>query len=285
MRRTFADVLRAGQIDIKKEYTKLYDIMFGDNIYDDYDKSYSLYDLISENFSHYNIRGTCLTLDEFDQTYGFIFEEQPQDFDIDYLVSFCEYFQNLLICYQTDPSNMMSSMVHQIDIRRIMEQIEKVIDAIGYMQAHDDGFLIYVEKSPAAIAVSESPIVPEDLSYRVLEYNHHSLRGDIAKKKQILIAIAALLEAKKDDLKSSNNSLCTDIFYAFNNLNLRHNNIDPAIPSNYKVTVAQMGDEKLEEWYDEVFQMCLLAILEVENIERKKRFKTLKDSVNNNIII
>ena len=46
-----------------------------------------------------------------------------------------------------------------------------------------------------------------------------------------------------------------------------------------------MGDEKLEEWYDEVFQMCLLAILEVENIERKKRFKTLKDSVNNNIII
>lgn len=284
MRRNFAEILKEGHIDIKNEYTKLYNIMYK-SIKDDNDETYTIHELIAENFYHYNIRGTCLTLDEFDQTYGFIFEEQPQDFNIDYLVSFCEYFQNLLICFQTDPSNIISSMANKIDVRSLMDHIERVIDAIGYMQAHDDGFLIYVEKSPAAIAVSESPIVPEDLSYRVLEYNHHSLRGDIAKKKQILIAIAAFLEGKKEELNSVNSSLCTDVFYAFNNLNLRHNNIDPAIPSKYKVTVAQMGDEKLEEWYDEVFQMCLLAILEVENIERKKRFKTLKDSVNNNIII
>ena len=284
MRRNFAEILKEGHIDIKNEYTKLYNIMYK-SIKDDNDETYTIHELIAKNFYHYNIRGTCLTLNEFDQTYGFVFEEDPKGFNIDYLVSFCEYFQNLLICFQTDPSNRISSMANKIDVRSLMDHIERVIDSIGYMQAHDDGFLIYVEKSPAAIAVSESPIVPEDLSYRVLEYNHHSLRGDIAKKKQILLSIAALLEAKREDLNSVNSSLCTDVFYAFNNLNLRHNNIDPAIPSKYKVTVAQMGDEKLEEWYDEVFQMCLLAILEVENIERKKRFKTLKDSVNNNIII
>ena len=285
MRRTFADVLKSGHIDIKNEYEKLYGIMFEDNIEDGYDESYSLHDLIAENFSNYSISGTCLTLEEFDQKYGFIFEENPEDFDIDYLVSFCEYIQNLLICFRTDPLNMLGSTTQHVDSSRIMEHIEKVMDSIGYMQTYDDAFLIYVEKSPAAIAVSESPIIPENLSYRVFEYNHHSLRGDIDKKKQILIAIAALLEAKRDDLKAANSALCSDVFYAFNNLNLRHNNIDSSIPAKYKLTVANMSNEKLEEWYDEVFQMCLLAILEIENNARKQRFKTLKDSIENNIIV
>ena len=54
----------------------------------------SLADLISMNFKGFDFRGTCLTLDEFDEEHGFNFAEQPQDFDIDYLVSFCEYTNN-----------------------------------------------------------------------------------------------------------------------------------------------------------------------------------------------
>ena len=90
MRRNFVEVLRSGKVSLKKEYSKLYDLFYGKN--EQYEKS--LADFVSENFFAYHFRGTCLSLDEFDETYGFHFVEQPQNFDIDYLVSFCEYVYN-----------------------------------------------------------------------------------------------------------------------------------------------------------------------------------------------
>ena len=93
MRRNFVEVLRSGKVSLKKEYSKLYDLFYGKN--EQYEKS--LADFVSENFFAYHFRGTCLSLDEFDETYGFHFVEQPQNFDIDYLVSFCEYVYNLIL--------------------------------------------------------------------------------------------------------------------------------------------------------------------------------------------
>lgn len=93
MRRNFAQVLRAGKVDPQKEYSKLYSLFYNKDSRD----GKSLADLISMNFEDFYFRGTCLTLDEFDEEHDFNFAEQPQDFDIDYLVSFCEYIYNLLL--------------------------------------------------------------------------------------------------------------------------------------------------------------------------------------------
>ena len=90
VRRNFAQVLRAGKVDPQKEYSKLYSLFYNKDSRD----GKSLADLISMNFKGFDFRGTCLTLDEFDEEHGFNFAEQPQDFDIDYLVSFCEYTNN-----------------------------------------------------------------------------------------------------------------------------------------------------------------------------------------------
>ena len=37
-----------------------------------------------------------------------------------------------------------------------------------------------------------------------------------------------------------------------------------------------MTDEELESWYDETYQMLLLSILELDNVERNKKVKELK---------
>ena len=48
-----------------------------------------------------------------------------------------------------------------------------------------------------------------------------------------------------------------------------------AVRQLYKY-VANLTDEELESWYDETYQMLLLSILELDNIERSKKVKELK---------
>lgn len=266
MRRNFADVLKNGKIDIKKEYSKLYELFYGKDSRDDH----SLAELISMNFNTIHFRGTCLDLDDFDQQYGFKFVEQPQDFNIDYLVSFCEYVYNFVAAFQ-DPFFFSGSgrMFY-------FQQIQKVIDAIGYMQSSDDGFVIFVEKNQAAISVSE--IVPKEISYKVISYNHHTYKGDLESKREILVKLAYVLEPKESALSGIDNQFKSDLFYLLNTLGLRHNNLDPE-GKQYKAFVAKMTKEELEHWYDETYQMCLLAFLRIEHIERKKAINELKKKV------
>lgn len=67
----------------------------------------------------------------------------------------------------------------------------------------------------------------------------------------------------------------SDLFFLFNSVNLRHNNADPD-GKNYIPFVANMMDEEIEKWYDEAYQICLLAFLELDNVERKDRVNKLK---------
>jgi len=36
---------------------------------------------------------------------------------------------------------------------------------------------------------------------------------------------------------------------------------------------------QLEQWYDEIYQMCLLAFMRLEHIDRKKKFDVLKTQI------
>ena len=39
-----------------------------------------------------------------------------------------------------------------------------------------------------------------------------------------------------------------------------------------------MSKDELESWYDETYQLCLLAFLELDNVERTKKVAELKAS-------
>ena len=267
MRKNFADVLKSANIDIKREYSKLYGLFYGKDKRD----NHSLADLISMNFESIHFRGTCLDLEDFNQQYGFNFVKQPQEFNIDYLVSFCEYVYNFVLAFHDNFFFNSGSKMFYI------QHINKVIDAIGYMKSEDDGFVIFVEKNQAAISVSE--IVPQEISYKVISYNHHSMNGDIEGKKAILLILANQLEPQEKKLNQIDATFKSELFFAFNNFNIRHNNIDPSDKRYYNKAVAEMSEEELEHWYDETYQMCLLAFLRIEHIERKKAINELKKKV------
>lgn len=287
MRRNFAQMLKDADIDIKVEYQKLYGMLYDRSIQVSSMNRISAYDELSERFNGFYFRGTCLTMDEFNDLHGFHFEKEPDGFNIDHLISLCEYIYNMLIGYQNIQGSygygMTSMMPMPINIQFYMMQIMQIIERIGYMQAMEDGYTIFVEKSPAAIAVAESELIPENLSYKLISYNHYAMKGNLEEKKAVLLQLALILEAKRNDLEKADRTLETNLFYIFNNLNIRHNNINPDLKGKYKAYVARMSNDDLERWYDEAYQMCLLAFLQLENINRKKEFDILKAEIEKNI--
>ena len=104
------------------------------------------------------------------------------------------------------------------------------------------------------------------------------MKNDLERKHHTLVVLSNLLEPKRKELKDINKEIESDIFYAFNNLNIRHNNID-STGTKYKKFVAEMDKVQLEEWYDEIFQMCLLAFMILDNKKRKEAFDLLKKKI------
>lgn len=83
--------------------------------------------------------------------------------------------------------------------------------------------VLVVPNNPYTTSVAEI-IENESLSYSVVEYNHYLLKGDIAKKRAILLALGNDLEPHKTKIASINVKLEDSIFFMLNNLDLRHNN-------------------------------------------------------------
>ena len=274
MERTpFSQVLKNASVDIRREYARLYLLFFKQNYSNESKGKITLKDVCANGFLNLPFRGTCISLSDFDDFYGYHFKEDPEDFDLNYLLSFCEYSYNLAIYNQGFGLHgyYMGNMYQPVMF--FINQVNDVIESIGYMANRSDkGITDFVPKDQSAIAVSE--IVDPSLSYKVIEYNHRSMNGDLEKKKAVILALAEKLEPMQKKLRQINSSIESDLFYLLNNANLRHNNVEPGKKQN--PSVAAMEKVELERWYDDTYQLCLLAFLELDNIERKKRIDELK---------
>ena len=139
-----------------------------------------------------------------------------------------------------------------------------LMDKICYKRINKNNLFIFVEANKEAIAVSE---ILKDEPYDVLQYNHHSLKGNIEAKKSLLLKFSNILEPKRKELAIINSSLESKIFGLFNNLNIRHNNVD-LDSKHYKKYVSEMDKQELESWYDEIYQMFLIAMLQLEHFKK-----------------
>lgn len=276
MRKNFAQILKNGKVDYKSEYKKLYELLFEKNLQDENGELCSVHMVFGEFFTSFHFRGTCLSLQEFDEENGFNFPDPSRDNPkIEDLVLLMEYFYNMLMGYMGSQNMFFYS---GINTQFLMQHILSVCDAIGYKQVTEDGFAVFVEKNAVATAVAESGLIPDDLSYKLITYDHHSMRGNIREKKAIILQLAGIIEGQRKKIHQTNPSLEDDLFFAFNNFNLRHNNCDP-VSKKFKPTIAAMDKKELEKWYDETYQMCLLALMEIEQADRKPMFDEIKAKI------
>lgn len=163
-------------------------------------------------------------------------------------------------------------------IRDVMDEILEEYNYVAYTNSDGD-YIIVAENKPEVTAAAE--IMPTaSLSFDIIRYNHRSLKENIKEKKAILISLGAELESKRRDLEGINKNLSDDIFFMLNNMNIRHNNCSKDDSAKYKKYVDDMPSIELEDWYDELYQMILLAFLLLDNKGRASKVRTLKANIN-----
>ena len=267
----FSQIIKNAEVDIRREYDRLFNMFFVQKI--QYDEIYdtTLRAFCSDCFLFLPFRRTCISLVDFDNSHEYHFEENPPDFDLDYLVSFCEYSYNLVYHCKS-----FENAILRQERELYLQQIVNVVEAIGYMENRQDLITDFVPKDQTAISVAE--IVDPSLSYKVLEYNHRTMKGDLERKRATLLVLADKLEPMREKLRQINSSLESDLFFLLNEVQVRHNNKEQG-SKKYNPFVAGMEEKTIEQWYDEMYQMCLLAFLELEHLDRKNRIAQLKSDI------
>jgi hypothetical protein len=228
----------------------------------------------SHCFNNWRNRYSCIDVDDYLRTLEFdkLIKNAPEN------------FSSLLLCIEiiynfydiaTWTVLLSAEFNFTSNFRLLRENIELCLEHYNHQAHHfkEKQQVIITEKDPAATAAAE--ISDPETAYEIIRYNHHALKGDIAEKKKILLHLGSELEPKRKVLEDLNPPLEDGIFTLLNNANLRHNNCDSSSPK-YKEYIATMSGDDLEEWYDELYQMILLAKLELDHIERKVRIDELK---------
>ena len=259
MRRTFFDLLKNSKVDVNFELQKLNNLFIQDCCFHRR-KSYSLHDLVAENFAkYYKRREHFLSLQEL---LNAIYLECFDISEFDKYFLYAEMYVDLI--------SMLDNLDNQeIESQKniIKTQIERVISSLGYKFIVIDDRQIIVENNvfanEAAQAVTAFADIKEALS--ILEYNHFSNKGNIERKKEILKKIADLLESwrkplnksseLKDLLKANNDKIqaLEKLFYMYNKFNIRHNNEDQMLTG--------LSNQEIESWYDKIYTMSLFVIL------------------------
>lgn len=220
----------------------------------------SLYELIELNFKRYRNRKHFLTVEELIN--DLLVNSRKLSIKEWYFIMAEMYLDLFSTLHMTGGGSL------DRQVRCFREQVQTVSNSIGYKIIHSNNRLIIVEDNvfanEAAQAVSEFADVKEALS--ILEYNHFSNKGNIDRKKEILIKIASLLEPWRDDLNNNiefknvlklgnkNKVVAVEkLFQMFNILNIRHNN------EAQKLT--NMDRNMIEVWYDKIYTLTLFVIL------------------------
>ena len=232
-------------------------------------------------FEDWPNRGKCLNADDFLETLGF--DEDLSGYTPDSVEDFLTLIEIIYNFYFMAGRHIGNNVLSQISFLKPYSLLKKMMDDClsEYNQKafyfEEEEKCIIAEDSPQVTAAAE--VSTPDIALEIVRYHHRQLAGDIAKKKAILKALGDELEGRKKEISSINATLYNNITAALNNLNIRHNNINPNNKSNYHKAVAEMSSEELEKHYDDLYQLILLAILEMDNVRRQHEMKELIQAV------
>lgn len=266
------------EFDIYRELSRMKRLFEDEEIMEDDQYTYSILEAVKDvGFAPWKNRGRCVDADDFLSMLNYDFLWKNAANSATDLLTLVEIIYNFwYIVYKKSDLSFCDYEAEKrfFLLKQIMDECLSQYNYKGEYFA-DLAQLIVVEEKPEATAVAE--IVDKEISRKILRYNHFTLKGDLSTKKEIFIALGAELEPKRKQLRTINRSLEDGIFYILNNMNLRHNNKILG-DKNYNQTVAEMDNDTLEGWYDELYQMILLAHLQLDQIDRDVKVKALKQA-------
>lgn len=244
---------------------------------------YKLFKFVDEYcFVDWKHRGHFINVDDFLRALDFEDLKKRATFDTEALLTLIELVYNFWNLshekfYQDESLKYKLQWCgNYFHLKDVMDDILEKYNHIAYVN-EDENFVLVIEDKEEVTATAE--IVPSALANDVIKYNHRTLKGEVELKKSILLSLGAELEPKRKELQELNKPLSEDIFFMLNNINIRHNNRSKKDKAKYKEYVAKMNKKQLEKWYDELYQMILLAFLLLDNVGRTEKIKELKTKV------
>ena len=232
-------------------------------------------------FEDWPNRGKCLNADDFLETLGY--DEDLSGYtpdSVEYFLTLIEIIYNFyFMACRNIGDNALTQNIYlkpYFLLKKMMDDCLSEYNQKAFYFEEEEKCVI-AEDSPQVTAAAEAST--PDIALEIVRYHHRQLAGDVAKKKAILKTLGDELEGRKTEISSINATLYGNITAALNNLNIRHNNINPNNKSNYHKAVAEMPSEELEKHYDDLYQLILLAILEMDNKERQRELKELVQKV------
>ena len=228
----------------------------------------SLKDFVAEQFRGSKIRGTATDITDFLNVCKRYWVKPS----IEGLLFYCETIFNIL----EECKNRISDWNASCDLKKqIYSNIDIVLDKTGYeLRKTDDNFWEIVKKDALSSIVIED-LSDADVASAILDYNHFGMKGDIAKKRELLVTIGRYVEPLTDDveMKGAHSGLVDDVRFCLNNLHIRHNNEEGKFAKDW---LEKMSGEELESWYDKAYRSMLLLIEEHKHLETHRQINALK---------
>lgn len=264
-RRTFADILRLSEVDPVAECNSLYEVTHEGAFAEP-----SFFDIVRDHFDDVPFRGTAASLEDFERRYDLFFELEEGAWDLDRVLTFCEYVGNLAFGINSDDLDGYERR----QIIKVTDHVTKTLDRLGYRFADDDGILIAVKCDAAADEAAA--LAPRQIVRDIFRYRHRSFQGNVDGKARIIAEISNELEPRRKELETVCPQVGNDLFYMLNNFNIRHNNLSQKDSSKYNAALAGMSAAKREEWLDRTYDLCITAILLLSYKEWKGNLDGLK---------
>lgn len=263
------DIITRKEIDIAHEYERIWQMF---NLAEAGNSATPLCRSIEGGMQFFPMpfRHRAVTLNDFDKTFGFSFPRPPASVTEDELVSYCEYV--ITLC---DHLWEYADDVLEDDTELLRDDLYKTVEScmyeMGYEAVKRDFITIYVKKEPEVEVAAA--VVDEAIAFDVKAYSHARTKGDLARKKTILLYLANDFEPRRRILKANNLIGLEDTLSQMFNKFVRHNNADNAY-------IRTLSPDELEGYYDDIYQLWLTAILEIDSIDRRRRAKEVLGKIN-----
>ena len=273
---SFGDLVRNAGVNYQAEYRTLLTLLNGSacTIFPDREfkedavfmgecEERSFANFCDEHFERFPIalRGTCRSLAGFNQYYEF-YPEKISHPDLDAVLTLVEYFMTFSAALQAiiDSEGLYTEKVVNT---HITQHIKILLGKLRHKAIVEGPFVRLV---PEDVVVAEvSAKLPKELAIKTFLYRHRSMVGNIEKKREALLSLGHQLESSRDMIHDK--SLESAIFSILNNMNIRHNNVDPKDTAKYREFVAKLESKELEKWYDRLYQMMIVAFARLDATE------------------
>lgn len=245
--------------------------------------NYTVFEFVAEFcFEDWNYRSRYMNVDDYLKALDFEVLVIDAEYDIESHLTLIELIYNFwnLAHNMFDDEDFLGNLEWSGNFYHLKDVMDEILEEYNHRvySNKDKDYFIVIENKPEVTAAAEI-MTSDTLSFNVIRYNHRSLKGEIEVKKAILASFGTELEPKRKVLQGINKQLSEDIFFMLNNMNVRHNNCDASDSGKYKEYVSKMTLEQLEDWYDELYQMMLIAFLLLDNEERSVKVRELKANI------